>query len=48
LSMIRFQSLLACSHAAIFIDLSESLSTLLITSFLVWICFTFLFHKLSF
>jgi hypothetical protein len=45
LSAIRFQSLLACSQATIFIGLSESFSALLIASFLDWICFTFLFHK---
>ncbi len=46
--MIRFQSLLACSQAAICIGLSESFSTLLIASFLNWIWnrFTFFFHKL--
>jgi hypothetical protein len=44
-SMIRFQSLLACSHAGIFIGLSESFSTLLIASFLRWISFAFFFHK---
>jgi hypothetical protein len=48
LFMIRVQSLLACSQAAIFIDLSESLSTLLIASFLVWISFTFFFHNSPF
>ena len=47
LSMIRLQSLLACSQAAIFIGLSESFSTLLIASFLDWIsfAFAFFFHK---
>jgi hypothetical protein len=45
LSMIRFQSLLACSQAAIFIGSSESFSTLLVASFLDWIRFTFFFHK---
>ena len=45
-SLTRFQALLACSQAAIFIDLSKSLSTLLIASFLAWIYFTFFFHKL--
>ena len=47
LFMIRFQSL-ACSQAAIFIDLSESFSTLLIASFLDWISLAFLFHKLQY
>jgi hypothetical protein len=47
LSMIRFQSLLACSRAAIFIGLSESFSTLLIASFLHWISFAFFFHKIG-
>jgi hypothetical protein len=42
LPTIRF---LACSDAAIFIFLSESFSSLLIASLLVWIfCFTFFFH----
>ena len=45
LPTIRFRSLLACSDAAIFIGLSESFSTLLIASLLVWIfCFVFFFH----
>lgn len=35
------------SRAAIFINLSKSLSTPLIASFLVLICFVFLFHKHS-
>jgi hypothetical protein len=46
-SMIRFQPLLACSHAAIFIGLSESFSTLLIASFLCWISFAFFFHNIQ-
>ncbi len=42
---ILFRSLVACSHAAIFIGLSESFSTLLIASLLAWIfCFVFFFH----
>ena len=32
---ILFRSLVACSHAAIFIGLSESFSTLLIASLLI-------------
>jgi hypothetical protein len=43
--MIGFQSLLACSLAAISIGLPESLSTLLIPNFLVWISFAFFFHE---
>jgi hypothetical protein len=46
--MIRFQPLLACSHAAIFIGLSEPFSTLLVASFLDRICFAFFFHKSEF
>ena len=42
---ILIWSLVACSHAAIFVGFPESFPTLLIASLLVWIfCFTFLFH----
>jgi hypothetical protein len=42
---ILFRSLVACSHAAIFVGIPESFPTLLIASLLVWIfCFVFFFH----
>jgi hypothetical protein len=45
LLMILFRSLVACSHAAIFVGIPESFPTLLIASLLVWIfCFVFFFH----
>ncbi len=44
---IRFQSLMGRVRATIFISPSESLSTFLIASFLVLICFALLFHRLQ-
>ena len=42
---ILFRSLVACSHAAIFVGFPESFPTLLIASLLIWIlCFVFFFH----
>jgi hypothetical protein len=42
---ILFRSLVACSHAAIFVLFPESFPTLPIASLLVWIfCFAFFFH----
>ena len=42
---ILFRSLVACSHAAIFVLFPESFPTLPVASLLVWIfCFSFFFH----